>query len=94
MKVHLSNPTHISPEMFDKVIAEKFQKNAADEAVRAQALTLIHLLRQSKSRNQIIVDVLHAARRAGSNAESIAEIGFAMGLQFGYELALSCPPVS
>jgi hypothetical protein len=95
MQVRVSNPTHISPAMFDKVILEKFQENAADEAVRAQALTLIRLLRQSKTRSQIIVDILNAATKSRNNsAEGIAEIGFAMGMQFGYELGLSCPPLS
>jgi hypothetical protein len=95
MQIRVNNPAHISPAMFDKVILEKFQENAADEAVRAQALALMRLLRQSKTRNQVIVDILHAATRSGNNnAEGIAEIGFAMGMQFGYELGLSCPPVS
>jgi hypothetical protein len=95
MKARVSNPTHISPAMFDQVVIEKFQENTADEAVRAQALTLIRLLRQSGTRSQIIADILHAATKSGHKSpETIAEIAFAMGTQFGYELGLSCPPIS
>lgn len=89
----LTNPAYISERMFDRVIQDKFQNNPNDQAVREQAIQLIYMLRASSSRAQIIVDVLRAARSSGHESkESIAEIGFAMGLQFGFELALSYPP--
>jgi len=90
----LTDPSYISEQMFDKVIREKFQQNQNDDAVRDQAIKLIGLLRASQSRTQVIVDVLHAVKVSGnSSAEKIAEIGFAMGLQFGFELGLSYPPL-
>ncbi len=80
--------------MFDKVVLEKFVNNTDDLAVRMQILELLRLLRTSKSRDQIIVDILHAAKASGrESTEGIAEIGFTMGLQFGFELALSYPPL-
>jgi hypothetical protein len=57
-------------------------------------MELIRLLRASQSRSQILVDILHAADVSRHKSpEGIAEIGFAMGLQFGFELALSYPPL-
>lgn len=94
MTVPLTNPTFISVEMFDRVVIDKFQENTADESVRAQLLTLLQLLRQSNTRPQILTDVLYAAKKSGrSSSEGVAEIGFVMGMQFGYELGLSYPPL-
>jgi hypothetical protein len=94
MAIPLTNPTFISAEMFDRVVIDKFQENTADESVRAQAITLMQLLRQSRTRDQILTDVLYAAKKSGnSSREAVAEIGFAMGMQFGYELGLSHPPL-
>lgn len=91
----VTNPTYISPEMFDRIVTDKFQQNPDDQAVRQQAVTLVKLLRASKTRGQIIVDVLHAANISGNrDSEGIAEIGFAMGMQFGFELGLAYPPLN
>ena len=45
---HLTDPSYISEQMFDKTIREKFQDNCDDAAVRDQAAKLIRLLRASK----------------------------------------------
>lgn len=90
----LTDPGYISEQMFDKVIREKFQDNHDDAAVRGQALKLIRLIQASKCRPQIIADILHAARISRSDSpQGVAEIGFAMGVQFGFELALAYPPL-
>ena len=90
----LTDPSYISEKMLDKVIREKFQENENDDEVRDQAIKLIGMLRASQCRPQVIVDVLHAASVSGnSSPERVAEVGFAMGLQFGFELALSYPPL-
>lgn len=90
----LTDPSYISEQMFDKVVLEKFTNNTNDLAVRMQAVELVRLLRASKSRDQIIVDILHAAKASRhESADGIAEIGFSMGLQLGFELALSYPPL-
>jgi hypothetical protein len=78
----------------DRAIGEKFQNNPDDQAVREQAIKLIRIFRASKSHAQVIVDVLHAAHVSHHDSkDGIAEIGFAMGLQFGFELGLSYPPL-
>jgi hypothetical protein len=90
---HMTDPGCISPNMFDAVMREKFYNNTDDAAVSAQAQKLLLLLRESKSRPQIIADVLHAANISKNRTpDGIAEIGFPMGLQFGFELALTCVP--
>jgi hypothetical protein len=90
---HMTDPGYISPNMFDVVMREKFYNNTDDAAVSDQAQKLLLLLRESKSRPQIIADVLHAASISKHRTpDGIAEIGFAMGLQFGFELALTCVP--
>jgi dienelactone hydrolase len=89
----ITDPGYISQRMFDKTLLEKFQNNLDDEAVRRQAITLIQFVRGSQLRDQILVDIFHAAKGSGHvSQERIAEIGFCMGLQFGFELALSYPP--
>jgi predicted transposase YdaD len=80
--------------MFDKALREKFQDNPDDEAVRQQAMKLIQLVRGSQSRERTLVDIMHAAKVSGhTSKEQTAEIAFCMGLQFGFELALSYPPL-
>jgi len=80
--------------MFDKVVREKFQDSTDDAAVRDQAIKMLKMFRAGKTHGRIITDVLHAsmvARRTSN--EEIAEIGFLMGMQFGFELELSFPPL-
>lgn len=92
-KVQITNPGYISQPMFDTALREKFHDNPNDEAVRRQATKLIYLVHDSRSRHQILADIMCAARVSGHVAtEQVAEIGFCMGLQFGFELALSYPP--
>jgi hypothetical protein len=93
-KMQLTDPSYISHQMFDKAIREKFQDNLDDEAVRQQAFKLLQMVRSSKWREQILVDILHAAKVSGQTSmDQTAEIGFCMGLQFGFELALTYPPL-
>jgi hypothetical protein len=90
----LTNPSYISEQMFDKTVREKFQENLDDNAVREQAFELIRLFRNSRSRERIVLDIMHAAKVSGhSSKEELAEVGFYMGLQFGFELAISYPPL-
>lgn len=93
--VKITDPSYISEHMFDKVAREKFQDNPDDAAVRAQAITMLRTFRAGKTHDQVIADIMHAARssRRGSN-EEMAEIAFLMGMQFGFELAMSFPPVA
>jgi hypothetical protein len=53
------------------------------------------MVRSSQSRDQIIADIMHAAAKVSgsSSKEQFAEIAFCMGLQFGFELGLSYPPL-
>jgi hypothetical protein len=91
----LTNPSYISAEMFDKVLEERFLNNPDEDGFRQQAMTLALIFRASKSRPQVIVDILHAARSSGHDSkEDMAEIAFTMGLQFGFELGLSYPPLT
>jgi hypothetical protein len=90
----LIDPSYISEQMFDKVVKEKFQDNVDDPAVRDQAIKMLAMFRAGKTHDQIITDVLQAARAARrTSAEGVAEIGFLMGMQFGFELAVSFPPI-
>ena len=90
----ITDPSYISENMFDKVVREKFQDNTNDPAVRDQAIKMLKMFRAGKTHEQIIVDVLHAADGARrSSNEGIAEIGFLMGMQCGFELAVSFPPL-
>ena len=91
--MRMTDPGYISQEMFDRLVREKFQDNQDDAAVRDQAIKLVRLVRSSKWRSQVIADVLHAAKTSRNDStQGIAEIGFAMGLQFGFELGLTYPP--
>ena len=92
--MQLTYPSYISEQMFDKTLRKKFIENTDDPSVRHQALKLLQLVRSSRSRDQIIVDIMHAAKVSGpSSREQLAEIAFCMGLQFGFELGLSYPPL-
>ncbi len=92
--MRVTNPSYISQEMFDNAVREKFQDNPNDGAVREQAIRLLQLARGSKWRGQILVDIMHAAKVSRQvSTEQTAEVAFCMGLQFGFELALSYPPL-
>ena len=89
----VTDPAYISKNMLDAVMREKFYNNTNDAAVRDQADKLMRLFRESKSHPQVIADVLHTATISkNTSPDAVAEIGFAMGLQFGFELAMTCPP--
>ena len=91
--MHITNPSYISQETFDAVVYAKFINNSADNEVRKQAVRLIQLFRSSSAYSQILTDISYAAKVSRhASKEQVAEIAFAMGLQFGFELALSCPP--
>jgi hypothetical protein len=92
--MRVTNPSYISQQMFDNAVREKFQNNPDDGAVREQAIQLLQLARGSKWRGQILVDIMHAAKVSRQvSTEQTVEIAFCMGLQFGFELALSYPPL-
>jgi hypothetical protein len=92
--MQLTDPSYISEQMFDKALQEKFLDNRDDASVFDQAVKLSQLMRRSQFRQQIIVDIMHATKESGSSSrEQLAEIAFCMGLQFGFELGLSYPPL-
>jgi len=92
---NLADTAHISPQMCATVLREKFFDNTNDPAVRSQAIGLIKLLRASGCQQQIISEILHAVKASGSvSAERAAEIGFAMGMQYGFELNYTYPASS
>jgi hypothetical protein len=94
MAINITDPSYISEHMLDKVVKEKFHDNADDVAVRDQGTKFLQMFRASATRNQTIVDILYAARMSrGDFKEGIAEVGFMMGMQLGFELALSFPPL-
>lgn len=94
MATKLTDPSYISEHMLDKVVKEKFHDNVDDTAVRDQAIKFLHMFRTGTTHDQTIVDILHASRVSRRDfKEGIAEIGFVMGLQYGFELALSFPPL-
>jgi hypothetical protein len=94
-RMRITNPNYISQQMFDVALRQKFLENPDDDAVTQQALRLTELFRGSLSRQQVLVDIAHAAKVPGhTSMEQAQEIAFAMGLQFGFELALSYPPLS
>jgi hypothetical protein len=91
----VSDPGYISAQMFAKVLREKFFENINDPAVRNQAMTLIKLFRSSGCQAQVIVDILEAVKISGKTSpEGVAEIGFAMGVQYGFELAQTYPALT
>jgi hypothetical protein len=53
---------YISEHMLDKVVKEKFHDNADDAAVRDQMLKFLRMFRAGTTRDQTIVDILHASR--------------------------------
>jgi hypothetical protein len=92
--MQLTDPSYISEQMFDKTLREKFIDNTDDPSVRHQASKLLQMVRSSQSRDQIVADIMHAAKASGSpSKEQLAEGAFCMGLQFGFELGLSYPPL-
>jgi len=94
MLINITDPSYISEHMVDNVVKEKFHDNADEAAVRDQALKFLQIFRASMTRNQTIVDILHAFQVSRRDfKEGIAEIGFMMAVQFGFELALSFPPL-
>jgi len=94
MAIKITDPSYISEHMLDKIVKEKFHDNADDAAVRDQAIKFLQMFRASTTRDQTIVDILHPSRISRRDfKEGIAEIGFTMGMQFGFELALSFPPL-
>ncbi len=94
MAINITDPSYISEHMLDKVVKEKFHGNADDTAVRNQAIKFLQMFCASTTRDQTIVDVLHASQISRRDfKEGIAEIGFLMGMQYGFELALSFPPL-
>jgi hypothetical protein len=87
------DPSYISQSMFDEALQERFLENASDESVRLQASQLLRLLRGSRMYQQVLVDIGHAAQVSRrTSTEQTAEIAFCMGLQFGFELAVTYPP--
>jgi hypothetical protein len=91
--MQITDPGYISQRMFDAALQSKFIDNVDDAAVRQQAVTLLHLFRNSATHSQVLADVLHAARISRrTSVEQVAEIAFAMGMQFGFEMALTYPP--
>ncbi len=92
--MRVTNPSYISQQMFDKALQEKFFENPDDQAVRQQAKTLMQLVTTSRFREQILTDIIHAAKISGyTSKEQTAVIAFCMGVQFGFELALTYPPL-
>lgn len=95
MQTKLTDPSYVSENMFDLVVKEKFQNSANDAAMQDQATKLLQMFQASQSHDQTIVDILHASKFSRRKSkQDIAEIGFLMGLQFGFELALTFPPLS
>jgi hypothetical protein len=94
MAANITDPSYISEHMLDKVIREKFQENTDDRSVSLQAAVLLRIFRAGKTHDQTIVDILHASRASRRETEEgLAEIAFVMGMQFGFELALTFPPL-
>jgi hypothetical protein len=93
--MRVTNPSYISQQMFDKALREKLLENSDDQDVRQQGMTLMHLATTSRFREQILADILHAAKISRhTSKEQMAVIAFCMGLQFGFELALTYPPLA
>jgi hypothetical protein len=90
----LTDPSYISDQMFDRLVRVKFHDNADDAGVRDHATKLVRMIHASKLRSQILADILHAAKISRNRSpRGVAEIGFAMGVQCGFELALTYPPL-
>ena len=94
MAINITDPSYITEHMLDKVVKEKFNDNADDTAVRNHAIKFSQIFRASRTRDQNIVDILHASQISRRDfKDGIAEIGCLMGMQYGFELALSFPPL-
>ena len=48
--------------LLDKVVKEKFHNNADDTGVRNQAIKFLQMFRTCTTRDQTIVDILHASQ--------------------------------
>jgi hypothetical protein len=84
----------ISERMLDKIVKENFHDNASEAAVRNQAIKFVQMFRASTIRDQSIIDILNASQRSRRHfKEGIAEIAFVMGMQYGFELARTFPPL-
>lgn len=95
MQTKITDPGYISEFMLDIAVREKFHDNTDDGAVRDQATKFLRMFRAAKMHDQTIVDILHASKFSRRKSkEDIAEIAFVMGMQFGYELAQSFPPLT
>jgi len=71
-----------------------FWSIADDAAVRNQAIKFLQMFRASTTRNRPSLTYLHPSQMSRRDfKEGIAEIGFLMGMQHGFELALSFPPL-
>jgi len=55
---------------------------------------MLRMFRAGRTHDQVIADIMRISQvsRRGSK-EQVAEIGFVMGMQFGFELAMSFPPL-
>src|SRR5271154_2201294 len=94
-RMRITNPSYISQRMFNIALRDKFLENPDDDAILRQAVELLQLFRGSTLHHQVLVDISHAANASGRTSwDQAAEVAFAMGLQFGFELALSYPPLS
>lgn len=94
-KMRVTDPSYISQQMFDKALNERFLGNSDDEGVRQQAMLLMQMLTKSKLRGEVQTNIQHASKVSGhTSKEQIAEIAFCMGLQFGFELACTFPPLA
>lgn len=93
-KIRITNPEYISQEMFDRALREKFHENPGDSAVRQQAVKMWQLVTGSQWRNLTLRDIAHAARISGhTSKEQMQLIAYCMGMQVGFELGFTYPPV-
>jgi hypothetical protein len=86
----LSETRHISPEMFDRMVEQKFTLAKAD---KTQAAHIYMLTRQSRSYPSVLFDVLELAAKSGATKDKLAEIAFTVGMHVGYELGVAYPPL-
>lgn len=86
----LSATRHISPEMFDRIVEQKFTLEKAD---KTQAAHIYMLTRQSRSFPSLLFDVLELAAKKGAKGDRLAEIALTVGLHVGFELGVAYPPL-
>lgn len=92
--MQVTNPQYVSQQMFDMVLRGKFHENPDDGAVIAQGSKIIQLVTNSMLRDQILTDILHAAGSTGrTSTEQLALVAFGMGVQLGFELGITFPPL-